>query len=198
MIDDNLENPDKQTGLIQHQPTLPGVIEETVDQKEGQAPDTNPAPVAQQVGAGIAGKLDEKEGDEFEGGNQTNFYDETIDLANYDTNKTSQNLIQKSNDNNFKDDDNVTQVGQNDIQMSNLKQNSQFAEESKTGDNNLLKNQVQFNDSMLDDFNFDDDKLDQIVSAKPKSRERPSEEALKIQNTLASGIIGDAIRNLLS
>jgi len=35
-------------------------------------------------------------------------------------------------------------------------------------DQNDKPNQIQFNDSMLDDFNFDNDKLDQIVSAKPK------------------------------
>lgn len=81
-------------------PLLPGQIENTQDN----LPESNPAPNPKS-GAGIAGKLDEKDNDEFEGG--TNI-DNTLDLANFDTNKTSQNLIQKSSDKNQKDDDNMT------------------------------------------------------------------------------------------
>ena len=52
--------------------------------------------------------------------------------------------------------------------MSNLKQ---------FGDEETKFNHVQFNDSMLDDFNFDNDKLDKIVQAKPKPS---TQEALKL------------------
>jgi hypothetical protein len=71
MIDDNLNNPDKQTGLINdvdndNKPLVPaGAIEETTDQNK----EKNVAPGG---GKGVAGKLDEKDGDEFEGGNNTN------------------------------------------------------------------------------------------------------------------------------
>jgi hypothetical protein len=51
--------------------------------------------------------------------------------------------------------------------MSNLKQNSE--EEGKMLNNDGNPNQIHFNDSMLDDFNFDNDKLDQIVSTVPKT-----------------------------
>ena len=91
MLDDNIKNPDKETGLTKSQ-TLPGVITQNQDNNP------NPTPPPAAVGAGIAGKLDEKDGDEFEGGNDTNFYEETLDLGNYDTNKTSKNLIQKTSD----------------------------------------------------------------------------------------------------
>ena len=96
---------------------MPGAFEAPQDQQL----QSNPAP-ATLPGAGVAGKLDENEGDEFEGGNNTNFLDQSIDLANYDTNKTSQNLIQNASEKNVSNnDDNVTQVGQNEVQMSNLK-----------------------------------------------------------------------------
>ena len=56
-------------------------------------------------------------------------------------------------------------------------------------------NQVQFNESILDEFNFEIEKLEKGLNIPPKEQ---SEEVKKLQQDLAAGVLGAAIKNLLS